>query len=136
MSLLGLEGKAKVLRLIQEGTTLGATDTTMGGTSVDCEDAREGLLIIDIDVGSDVPTALNLEVCETSDGTFTDSAVTITASDLAADGINVYNVTDLKRYARITWTRADSNADTTWAVYLVAFDFRQNPPSATTAVAA
>lgn len=105
-----------VLAVVQ-ASVLGVTNT--GTTAVDLGTSRHALVTISTTIGSDVASAITLE--HSSDNSSFSTHTTVTTADLAATGIDTYDLHNCKRYLRIAWTRAASNADTYWSVTAVGY---------------
>ena len=99
-------------KAVVQANVLGATNT--GTTAVDMGFSRNVLVTISTTVGSDVASAITLQ--HSSDNSTFATHTTVTTADLAATGIDTYDLHNCKRYLRIAWTRAASAGDSYWSV--------------------
>ncbi len=109
-----LKSMSKQLAMVQ-AAVLGATNS--GTTAVDLGTSRDAMVIISTTIGSDVASAITLE--HSSDNSTFTTHTTITTADLAATGIDIYTLTNVKRYLSIAWTRSASAADSYWSVVAI-----------------
>ncbi len=109
-----LKSMSKQLAMVQ-AAVLAATNA--GTTAVDLGTSRDAMVIISTTSGSDVASAITLQ--HSSDNSTFTTHTTITTADLAATGIDIYTLTDVKRYLRIAWTRSASAADSYWSVVAI-----------------
>lgn len=106
-------------------SVLAATNT--GTTAVDLKTCRSALLLINLTVGTDVPSSVTIQD-SADNSTFADHT---DIDDTELDATVLYKATlrNLKRYVRIKWTRALSNGDSYWSVELIGFGAQLNPVS-------
>ena len=113
---------SSVNKALVQAAVLGATSAAT--TAVDLGDttgvSRDALVTVSITVGSDVPTTILLQ--HSSDNSTFATHTTIANADLAATGIDVYSLRNVKRYLRITWIRAASAGDTYWSVCVTGYN--------------
>lgn len=112
------------LSMVNAGV-LAATNT--GTTAVDIKTCRSAVLMINITIGSDVPTSTIIQDSE-DNVTFADHTTILDAS-LAATTLYIATLRNLKRYVRIKWTRAAAGADSYWSVTLTGIQASLNPVS-------
>lgn len=104
----------KVLEVVRAGV-LGVTNA--GTTAIDMQTCRQGWLIISLNVGSDVATSFVLQ--HSDDNSTWATLKSVDNADLAADALKKYDLANMKRYVRATWTRAAAAGDSYWAVLVV-----------------
>ncbi len=103
------------LREVVASGTLGVTNA--GTTAVDMDTCRQGWLIIDQVIGIDVATSFVLQ--HSPDNITFTTLETVANADLAATALVTYNLENMYRYVRATWTRAAANADSVWCVLVL-----------------
>ena len=104
-----------VVRSVIAPAVLGVTNA--GTASVDMGMSRQGWLIIDLVVGTDIPTDVVLQ--HSSDNVTFTNLYAVPDADVAASDLVHYNLPNMQRFVRLTWTRALANADTLWAVHVI-----------------
>jgi len=106
--------------------TLGATSA--GTASVDLGMCRNALVMIDLVVGTDVPTGVLIQ--HSPDNVTWTTHTTVANADLAASALQTYDLYNLYRYVRLAWTRATAFGDSQWCV-LVIGDLMYRAPTGT-----
>lgn len=103
---------------VREVVAAGVLGVTNAGTAaVDMATCRQGWLIIDLALVTDIPT--NVVLQHSSDNVTFTALETVPDADVAASGLAHYNLENMQRYVRLTWTRALANADSHWCVLVV-----------------
>lgn len=108
-------GSYTLLREVVAAGTLGVTNA--GTASVDMRTCRQGLLMIDLVVGTDVPSDFILQ--HSHDDSTWATLEAVADADLLASDILTYDLENMERYVRLTWTRALANADSQWCVLVL-----------------
>ena len=108
-------GSVCITRAVVQAGVLGVTNA--GTAAVDMGTSRQGYLIISLTVGTDVPT--NVIIQDSADNVTFAALETVVNADVAATGIDVYDMPNMRRYVRATWTRAAAGADSWWSIVAV-----------------
>ena len=91
--------------------------TSAATTAVDLGTCRNALIMIDLVVGTDVPTTVLIQ--HSPDNVTFTTHTTVANADLAATTLATYDCYNLQRYVRVTWVRAAAAANSFWCVLAI-----------------
>ncbi len=108
-------GSVTIARELVKSSVLGVTNA--GTDSVDLGLTRQGYLIISLDEGTDVVSDVVLQ--DSADDVTFATILEVDDADVDSDAFVTYDVPNIRRYARMTWTRAGVAGDSNWSVVLL-----------------